>query len=483
MGFCFIRGKGLCLFRMRKASFVTGLFLLLALVFWTMVPTGCANIIPPSGGPRDTIPPRLLSATPGDSTLNFKANRIVLTFDEYVDLQEVQNNLLFTPTFEINPEVAVRAKTVTVRFRDSLLPNTTYILNFGNAIRDVNEANPLRNYTYTFSTGPVLDSLTLSGKVLLAESGKTDSTLIVMLHRNLSDSAVVKQRPVYVARVDAAGNFRFQNLPKDTFAIYALGDAGTVRRYQNRSQQYFAFANEPAVTGATNNVTLYAYKEPQTQTAAATSRPAARGDAAAERRLRLTTPNGTVDLQSDYVITFQTPLRRFDSAQLSLSTDTTFTPVAFTARLDTSSTRLHIRSAWKEGTAYNLILGKDFAEDTAGRRLLKGDTLNFATKKLSDYGTLRLRIRNADTARRPVLQFVQNNQVAFSAPLPVGGVFTARLFNPGDYDLQILYDTNGNGKWDPGQFFGTKRQPEMVVPLKQGINVKAAWDNEFERSL
>ena len=256
-----------------------------------------------------------------------------------------------------------------------------------------------------------------------------------------------------------------------------------MRAYQDSSRQYFAFANEPVVTGTSDNVTLYAYRNQQGQAAAAASRPATRGDAAAERRLRFTTPSGTVDLQSDYVITFQTPLRRFDSAQLALSTDTTFTPVAFTARLDTSNTRLHIRSPWKEGTAYNLILGKDFAEDTAGRRLLKGDTLNFTTKKLSDYGTLRLRIRNADTARRPVLQFVQNNQVAFSAPLPVGGVFTARLFNPGDYDLQILYDTNGNGKWDPGRFFGTKRQPEIVVPLKQGINVKAAWDNEFERSL
>ena len=178
------------------------------------------------------------------------------------------------------------------------------------------------------------------------------------------------------------------------------------------------------------------------------------------------------------------PLRAAHSTLRSaLSTDTTFTPAPFTTLLDTLRTQLHIRSPWKEGTKYNLVLGQNFAEDTAGRKLLKSDTLNFTTKKLSDYGTLRLRIRNADTARRPVLQFVQSSQVVFSAPLPAGGVFTARLFNPGDYELQILYDTNGNGKWDPGQFFGTKRQPEIVVPVTQRINVKAAWDNEFERSL
>lgn len=469
---------------MRKASFLSFLVLVAIAAFWTSFPTGCANIIPPSGGPRDTLPPRLVSATPRDSTLNFTGNRITLAFDEFVDLQEVQGNLLFTPTFETNPEVAVRARTVTVRFRDSLLPNTTYILNFGNAIRDINESNPVRNFTYTFSTGPALDSLTLAGKVLLAENGKTDSTLIVMLHRNLSDSAVVRDRPIYIARVNGDGSFRFTNLPSDTFAVYALGEAGTIRRYQNRSSQYFAFRNEPVVPGSTGEMTLYAYREPAAQplagAAAAGGRPTA--TSAAERRLRLSPVTTTVDLQSDYILNFPVPLRRFDSSLISLTTDTTFTPAAFTVRLDTSATQLSIRSQWREGTQYNLVLAQNFAEDTAGRQLLKRDTLTFNTKRISDYGRLNIRIRGIDTARRPVLQFIQSSQVIFSAPIR-SGVFAARLFTPGEYELRILYDANGNGKWDPGQFFGGKRQPEIVLPLTQNINVKADWDNEFERSL
>jgi hypothetical protein len=215
---------------MRKAYFFSFLLSIAAACFWITIPSGCANIIPPQGGPRDTLPPRLLSALPKDSTVNFKADRITLTFDEYVDdLQDIQNNLLFTPTFETNPAIDVRSRTMTIRFKDSLRANTTYILNFGNAIRDINENNVLRNYVYTFSTGPVLDSLTFSGKVIVAESGKTDSTLIVILHRNLSDSAVMKERPVYVSKVDGEGNFYFKNLPKDKFAVYALGDAGIIR--------------------------------------------------------------------------------------------------------------------------------------------------------------------------------------------------------------------------------------------------------------
>lgn len=461
---------------MRKASLFSFLLVLVAAAFWASVPTGCANIMPPGGGPRDTLPPRLLSAVPHDSTLNFADKRIVLTFDEYVDLGDVQNNLLFTPIFEVNPEVAVRSKSVTVRFRDSLLPNTTYLLNFGNAIRDINESNTVRNFAYTFSTGPTLDTVTLTGKVILAENGKTDSTLIVMLHRNLTDSAVVKERPTYVARVDSSGNFRFQNLPKDTFALYALGEAGIVRRYQNK-RQYFAFANEPAVSGTTREVTLFAYRE-QPQTTNTSAAPAAR-NAAADRRLRYTSSTGNVDLQGEYTLAFQTPLRRYDSAQMALTTDSTFTPVAFTTSLDTSRTKLAIHSQWREGTPYNLIVQKSFAEDTSGRQLLKSDTLKFSTKRLTDYGSLRLRIRNIDTARRPVLQFVQSSQVVFSAPIRTG-VFTSKLFNPGEYELRVLYDENDNGKWDPGQFFGTKRQPEIVIAAKRNINVKAAWENEFE---
>ena len=469
---------------MRTTSIISSLFLLGFALYVMNFSTGCANIIPPSGGPRDSLPPRLLSVLPKDSTLNFRSDRVVFNFDEYVDdPQDLANNILFTPIFEINPEIAVKSRTVTVRFRDSLLPNTTYILNFGNALRDINEGNVLKNFVYTFSTGPVLDSLTLSGKVDLAENGKTDSTLIVMLHRNRDDSAIINERPVYVSRVDASGNFRFQNLPKDTFAIYALGNAGTVRRYQNPAQQYFAFSDEPVVTGDTSLVFLHAYRVPAPVSSTQTAAPSKTANST-DRRLRFTTipASGTLDLLSDYVINFQTPLRTFDSALVSMTTDTTFTPTQYSVTLDSSRTALSFRSQWKEGTLYNIILAKDFADDSAGRKLLKTDTLNFSTKKQSDYGQVNIRIRNLDTARKPVLQFLQSDRVVFSASLRTGS-FVSKMFNPGEYELRILYDTNGNGQWDPGQFFGIKRQPELTQPISRKLNVKASFDNDFDLSL
>jgi len=167
---------------------------------------------------------------------------------------------------------------------------------------------------------------------------------------------------------------------------------------------------------------------------------------------------------------------------LILSTDSVFTPASFTSTLDSTRKELRLRTAWKEGAKYNLILDREFATDTAGRKLLKTDTVFFTTRSAKDYGSINIRLRNVDLTKNPVLLFVQNEQIIFSTPVKSGNFSDAR-FIPGDYELRILYDANGNGKWDPGQFFGTKRQPELVHPIEQKITVKAAWDNDYERSL
>jgi hypothetical protein len=219
---------------MRKGFILTIIALTLVSAFWVSVPTGCANMIPPSGGPRDTIPPVLLKATPSDSTVNFKGDRIVLTFDEYLDdPKDPRNNIIFTPAFDVDPEVTTKGKALTVRFRDTMLaPNTTYVINFGNAIVDLTEANAAKNFVYTFSTGPYLDSLEISGKILLAENGGVDTTLNVALYKDLRDSAIVSKNPQYVVRLDHNGNFRFHNCLKTHLPFMHSGaeDMPTISR-------------------------------------------------------------------------------------------------------------------------------------------------------------------------------------------------------------------------------------------------------------
>jgi hypothetical protein len=463
---------------MRKGFILTIITLVLVSAFWISVPTGCANMIPPSGGPRDTIPPVLIKAIPGDSTINFRGDRILLTFDEDLDdPKEPRNNIIFTPSFDVDPEVTTKGKTLTVRFRDTMLrPNTTYVINFGNSIVDITEGNAAKNFIYTFSTGPYLDSLEISGKILLAENGGVDTTLNVALYRDLRDSAILTKNPQYIVRLDHNGNFRFHNLPKDTFAIYAFGGG---RRYS--PSQLFAFADTTVIAGDTDSLVLYAYHP---AVAATSARPSLNVGTAkipmSDRRLRLT-PSTTAqqELLNDFTLTFQVPLKSFDSTKMHLATDSIFNPVSFTASLDSTKKEVRLKTEWKEGTQYHLILEKDFAADTAGRQLLKTDTISFTTKKKSDYASLSLRFKNVNKYKHPVLQFVQNGQVIKSVQLK-GNMYSENMFVPGEYNLRVFDDVNENGKWDEGNFFGKKRQPEIIHPIDRNFTIKANWDNEFD---
>ena len=116
--------------------------------FISIAGTGCAQIGAPTGGPKDSIPPELVNAVPKLMATNFKGNKIILNFNEYIDVQDITNNLLVSPLPKINPTVEYKLKSVTVKLKDTLIDNTTYTINFGNAIKDNNEGNPFRNFSY-----------------------------------------------------------------------------------------------------------------------------------------------------------------------------------------------------------------------------------------------------------------------------------------------------------------------------------------------
>ncbi|MBC7849885.1 MAG: Ig-like domain-containing protein [Chitinophagaceae bacterium] len=458
------------------------------LLFQLFTAPGCANQVPPVGGPRDSIPPVLMISRPVDSTRNFNGKRIVLEFNEFVTLDRITENLLVSPTPKVNPIVDAKLRTVTINIKDTLEPNTTYVYNFGNAIRDVNEGNVFKNFSYTFSTGNTIDEEEIFGRVILAETGKTDSTLIAVLHRTADDSAVSKERPRYITRLDRDGNFRFRNLPPGTFYLYAFSDPGS-RRYQQPSQM-FAFADSPVkTTEVPKPQILYAYVEkPEVKRATpSVERPTGlRGAKATEdKRLRFETnlQNGELDLLQQLEFYFKAaPIKTLDSNKV-IFTDDKFVPITnYRLLRDTGNSKLTLVYAWKENTAYNLIVAKDFVTDTAGRMLLKDDTLSFMTKKLGAYGEVKLRFINLDLTKNPVLQFIQNDQVMISHSF-TNNRFDAKIFLPGDYELRIVFDENKNGKWDPGKFFGTRKQPERVMLVPRKLTVKANWVNEIDITL
>jgi Bacterial Ig-like domain len=451
--------------------------------------TGCANIVPPSGGPRDSLPPVLVNAVPRMHALSVNSNKIVLNFDEYLDLKDIRNNLIVSPVPKIAPIVSSHLRTITISLKDTLQPNTTYALNFGKAIADVNEGNILKNFTYAFSTGNYLDSLRYSGRVIMANNGKPDSTLIVMLHYQLFDSAVARLRPRYIARLDSSGNFTFTNLKPDIYALYALKDESGTHLYTSKAQ-IFAFADSPVdLRISTAPLLLYAYqdtsdfKRPK-KTAPPVAPKKEKEDKDKPKRLQLSgnIPSGLLDLHNQLELSFATPIKYYDSAKIRFTNDSFQNITQYHFVLDSTKKKLTLVYSWKEDTRYHLILQKDFAEDTLAEKLLKIDTFSFKTKKESDYGNLRLRFRNLDLSLHPVLQFVQGDKIVLSFTVGRSLRYNNKLFDPGQYEMRILYDTNQNGVWDPGDFY-KHRQPEIVVPIKKKLSVKADWDNEVDISL
>ena len=443
--------------------------------------SGCAQIGFPTGGARDSLAPVLSKASPENYRTNFTGNKITLSFDEYIEIKDLQSNLLVSPLPKNNPSINSNLKTISIKLKDSLKPNTTYSINFGDAIADVHEGNVLKNFTYTFSTGSFIDSLQVKGKVLLAESGKPDSTLLVFLYRNAVDSEVISRKPDYVTKANSTGDFTFSNLPAASFKIYALKDGDGGKTYNGKSE-LFAFNDaevntaEPAIP-----VILFAYAEEKSTTG--NNPPPAAQKKPAEKKLKYNTSASAKlqDILQPLQINFGSGLKLFDASKIIIS-DTNYRPLTnLLPGIDSTRKQVSVKVNWQPETEYIVILPKEAFQDSADNFLEKTDTIRFTTKKLADYGSIVLRFKKIDITKHPVIQFLQSDAVKFSYPV-TSTEWSNKLFTPGEYEVRILYDTNNNGIWDPGDY-KSKLQPERAVSLPQRLNIKADWENEREIQL
>jgi len=447
-------------------------------VLISMYITGCANIIPPGGGPRDSLPPKLIVALPKDSATNVRTKNFLLSFDEYVTLQGLQENLIVSPTVKNTPIIDYKLKNVTIKFKDSLEENTTYTLDFGKAIVDVNESNMAKGFRYIFSTGNNIDNGNYNGHVKIAATGKVDSTLIVVLHNNLNDTSIYNNTPRYYTRVDGKGNFSFKNLAPGKYAAYVI-PTNFSRKYDD-STNYFGFLNTPVlVSEKTKSDTMYAFEEfkkiEKKIYAAASSK-----DSKEDKRLKYNASfnNGEQDLLGPLELSFAKKITIKDTASIRL-VDTSFvSKEGYTVTLDSSALKLSIGYNWPAGEPFKLVLTKGAVTDSLGNATAKSDTLSFYTKKEVDYGLIKFKFSNIDTSLHPVLQIIERNEIINSYPLSSNQLLIKR-YKPGSYELSILFDTNKNGIWDTGSFKVNKRQPEIVIEIPKPISVRNNWDNEI----
>ena len=201
------------------------LYSLVLLLMVTVVFNRCAKEMTSlSGGPRDTIPPKLVESEPPNYSIHFDSKEIEIEFNEFIQLNEVQQQFLSSPPFEEDPEIKMKGKGIKIELKEPLEDSTTYTLNFGNAIADYTEGNPFRNFKYVFSTGDALDSMRVAGRVYDAFNLRARENVLVMLYDEMKDSVPYNKIPDYVSRTDEEGFFSITNVRNDSFKLFALND-------------------------------------------------------------------------------------------------------------------------------------------------------------------------------------------------------------------------------------------------------------------
>ncbi len=220
----------------------------------------CASIGSPEGGPRDYTPPQVVKSSPAPGTLNFKGNKVEIVFDEIINLKDQQKKVIISPAPRTQPLIRTVGKKVTIEFRDTLQDNTTYVIDFSNAIEDNNESNQLDGYTFAFSTGDHIDTLAVSGIVLRANDLEPMQHVIVGLHSNLDDTAFTSIPLERVSRTNDRGLFTIRNLKPGNYHVFALNDVDG--DYHMARTEDIAFLDEvivPSTSEYTSQDTVFTF--------------------------------------------------------------------------------------------------------------------------------------------------------------------------------------------------------------------------------
>ena len=230
-----------------------------ALLLLTIVVYSCASMGNPDGGPYDEDPPKFVRSTPKPFEINSQEKKIAIEFDEFIKLEKVAEKVVISPPQLEQADIKASGRRVLVNLVDSLKPNTTYTIDFADAITDNNEGNPLGNFAFSFSTGDVIDTLEVAGTVLGAADLEPVKGIMVGLHSDLSDSAFYKKPFDRVSRTDSRGHFIIRGIAPGKYRIYALMDGNQNYLYDSKTEMV-AFSDSiiiPTLEAAMRQDTLW----------------------------------------------------------------------------------------------------------------------------------------------------------------------------------------------------------------------------------
>ena len=216
----------------------------------------CASVSAPEGGPKDTTPPTLTSSNPKDQELNVKTRTITLTFDEEVQQNKLNSELLITPNTDNKYKIRTNKNVMTLEFERPFLENTTYTFNFREGITDITEKNKAANLKIAFSTGTFIDSSRVSGTVVNLLTQQPQKDVVVALYPTNDTLSIRKNKPYYQARTNAAGRYEMTNIKEGEYRIYALADKNNNAFYDSEEERIGYLAQPISITAETDSVDL-----------------------------------------------------------------------------------------------------------------------------------------------------------------------------------------------------------------------------------
>ena len=505
----------------------------------------CANPIPPSGGPKDESPPQVIKdISSKNGATNFTDRSFELVFDEWIKLNKVYEQVIISPPLLHRPEIKTKGKTLFFEFHEDevLHNNTTYTVQFGEAVRDLAENNPALDLKFVFSTGDIIDSLDLTGKVSDVMTEKGMGGLKVMLYDKLQDSIPLLERPVYVSRTNEEGSFKFSNLRSDTFRLIAINDENSNYLF-DRGKEAIAYLDTFLIINQSGlTVEMVAFEEVRkpriTRKVLQADRLILAFDSQIDQDL-LSGPEDNIKLiewMKDSVIywlnspldsvynylrfeddidtlltkkarkarrdtnTIKVDLKKGSEAVLDLS-DTLFLklnlPVVSieTALISLSDTsgmidfdifpstnrRLGIIADWKRELPYQLTIQDSSLTGVNGKLNRDSVEFKFTVPSSEKLGNIVFKSDGNVLEHSMQVNLLKGEKLIRSFTIPsdtTSSTISVPSLSPGNYEIDLIYDLNGNGKWDTGRYL-SGLQPERRVrkklePLRENwdLNVK-----------
>lgn len=497
----------------------------------------CANIVAPTGGLKDQTPPKVKNSIPKNGSLNFTGNKIELNFNEFIKLKNPEKEILISPNLKYEPEYKYSKKKVEIKFKDTLQQNTTYTINFGGSITDVNEGNVDSTFSFAFSTGPIIDTNKISGNLINTLSGKPESNFYVFLLEDSLPKFSKKYTISYYSKSNAGGQFQIKNVKNGSFYLFVLKDENFNKNYDIGFESIAFMKNKIEVnkdTFVSNLMTFIAnigndikynseknsftssytnlinttisaqdtpanivvtrhsdslkveYLDPKTDTVFLKfTNPLAKIDTTFKilpiklkiKSAQLSFSQTTFNMDEPIQLKYSNPIKSLDTSKIILLEDS-IKKIPFIAKINPNNPYLiSISSKFEEDKKYYLQIEKSGFIDAFEKEGISFNGLIPLTFS-KDLSKIKLKIINKKNQNLLVEILSDKQKIEHHFSINQTKNIEIPYLKPGIYKIRIIVDQNQNGKWDTGNL-DELEQPEQIIYYEKILSIKANWEQEI----